>query len=330
MIYRRTNPEERAAGLGETIRTHIGQVVKLGSTYWGDGDSAYWAIVSDGRGGYEQIGYCSTYCGCQSSGDRCRAELDPSPELAAAYIEHTERNDEISTVMQNANLADARWHRPSIGAFVRVVRGRKIPLGTEGQIGWTGPSKFGERVGILPESGASQMLFTAASNVEVLFQPQLGVDPCGAMIERIPVQPAVVTDAIVELGLPLSFEGRPDFRAVHSGCLVAPGDPLRYWGWAVLPVRALGHRVLLALHYSGQSDWGVARLTAKTYSPVHPQELLEWLLRPAAAPSDAYRPGTLPSFFDPRTGAGSRRLVEGVWELAAQGNPPGGISVPIL
>jgi hypothetical protein len=329
MIYRRTGSEERAQGLGETVRTHVGLVVKSGSTYLGDGDSTYWAVVSDGKGGFETIGYCSTYCICFSTGDRCRAEIDPSPELAAAYLEQQTRADEISTVSRNAWDADAAWHRPGKGAIVRVVRGRKVPVGLEGRVGWTGDSKFGERIGIMPPTGGDQLLFTAASNVEVIERPDLGIDPCGRVIDRVPVAPAEITGPIVEMGLPLEFEGRPDFRETRIGCFVAPGDPSRYWGYAVIPARALGHQTMIALHFSGQSDWGVARVTASTYSPVHPQHLLEWLLRPTNAPTAAYRPGEIPPFFDPRRADGSRRIVESLWELAKAGNPSGGISVPI-
>jgi hypothetical protein len=62
---------------------------------------------------------------------------------------------------------------------VRVVRGRKLALGTEGEIFWNGPNPFKpvyrngynrpdeyERIGLRLDSG--EKVFTAGSNVEVI------------------------------------------------------------------------------------------------------------------------------------------------------------------
>ncbi len=55
------------------------------------------------------------------------------------------------------------------GKSVKVVKGRKVPLGTEGNVFWTGPNKFsryGElRIGFKDAAGATH--WTAAGNVEV-------------------------------------------------------------------------------------------------------------------------------------------------------------------
>lgn len=51
------------------------------------------------------------------------------------------------------------------GQTVTVVRGRKVPKGTTGEIRWIGEDGYGKtRVGIMTDDG---MQFTAASNVEV-------------------------------------------------------------------------------------------------------------------------------------------------------------------
>jgi hypothetical protein len=52
------------------------------------------------------------------------------------------------------------------GVKVRVARGRKVPIGTEGVVIWIGNGDFGERVGIKDATGAAH--FTAAKNVEVI------------------------------------------------------------------------------------------------------------------------------------------------------------------
>lgn len=51
------------------------------------------------------------------------------------------------------------------GCDVVVVRGRKVPRGTEGRVFWVGDSPYGVRVGINTPSG--ETVWTAAGNVEV-------------------------------------------------------------------------------------------------------------------------------------------------------------------
>lgn len=51
------------------------------------------------------------------------------------------------------------------GKTVRVKSGRKIPIGTIGQVFWTGATKFGTSVGIEVEG---KRVFTSIGNVEVI------------------------------------------------------------------------------------------------------------------------------------------------------------------
>lgn len=53
------------------------------------------------------------------------------------------------------------------GVEVKVVKGRKVPVGTTGMVFWVGDTKFGERVGINTPGG--ETVWTASSNVEVIF-----------------------------------------------------------------------------------------------------------------------------------------------------------------
>jgi len=50
------------------------------------------------------------------------------------------------------------------GTRVLVVRGRKVPLGTRGNIIWLGANHFGERCGLKDDDG--NVFWTALSNVE--------------------------------------------------------------------------------------------------------------------------------------------------------------------
>src|SRR6266850_3073704 len=52
------------------------------------------------------------------------------------------------------------------GTAIRVVRGKKVPLGTTGKVFWTGTGQYGPRLGFNDAAGVTH--WTAASNVEVI------------------------------------------------------------------------------------------------------------------------------------------------------------------
>lgn len=52
------------------------------------------------------------------------------------------------------------------GDKVRVVRGRKVPLGTEGVVIWVGEGHWGTRLGVKDAGG--EVHWTAATNVELV------------------------------------------------------------------------------------------------------------------------------------------------------------------
>lgn len=51
------------------------------------------------------------------------------------------------------------------GAPLRVVRGRKVPLGTTGRCIWSGEGRYGWRVGLVDADGTAH--WTSAANVEL-------------------------------------------------------------------------------------------------------------------------------------------------------------------
>ena len=65
-----------------------------------------------------------------------------------------------------------------VGNVVKVVRGRKVPIGTVGNCFWSGYGKYGTRVGL--QTAGGDKYFTAASNVEV--QQPLEKAPKGALL----------------------------------------------------------------------------------------------------------------------------------------------------
>ncbi len=52
------------------------------------------------------------------------------------------------------------------GSDVKVVRGRKVPVGTTGKVFWIGDTAYGVRVGINTSGG--ETVWTAVTNVEVV------------------------------------------------------------------------------------------------------------------------------------------------------------------
>lgn len=56
------------------------------------------------------------------------------------------------------------------GQTVKVVKGRKVPIGTEGVVFWVGESQYGWRVGFEDAEGTTH--WTAASNVEAVEEKQ--------------------------------------------------------------------------------------------------------------------------------------------------------------
>lgn len=66
----------------------------------------------------------------------------------------------------------AEWRKPLKGRKVKVVRGRKVPIGTIGVVAWTGRDDYGrseDRIGLKVE-GNDKLVYTAARNC-VAFVP---------------------------------------------------------------------------------------------------------------------------------------------------------------
>lgn len=94
---------------------------------------------------------------------------DATPEVMAAH-----------KIWDDARIAQARAEQerlealePREGKIVRVVRGRKVPIGTEGKCtSRRDPNGYGEQVGILAtgDNGKPALWYTAVKNVEVVQQ----------------------------------------------------------------------------------------------------------------------------------------------------------------
>lgn len=134
-------------------------------------DSDFYAFVWTGEK-IESVEYATT----RGWTYRNFATVDATPEVveaATAYLAGL-----IFSRMREAALAAAK--KPEKGRTVKIVRGRKIPLGTVGTVVWEGPAReFGpryrwerqrpapRRIGFKPEGGG-EVVFTAAENAETV------------------------------------------------------------------------------------------------------------------------------------------------------------------
>lgn len=153
--------------------SYEGKVLYEGERNYRD-DSDFYALVWDDEAGkVKEIGYASTRGWTYGN----YAHVDATPEVlakAAAYYEALALER-----LKNAAAADAR--KPKVGKEVKVIAGRKVPLGTIGTVIWAGEGGYfgpvpefkngwstkGEpRVGIKTATGAR--FFLAAKHVEVL------------------------------------------------------------------------------------------------------------------------------------------------------------------
>ena len=125
------------------------------------------------------------------------------------------------------------------------------------------------------------------------------------------VYQVVCSDCLNEQG-PLDLDAQFDpgelkLERAAVAALRTGGDPVRYWGFVVVP----GSKGRAILHYHGQSNWGVVRLSLSGFGGATTDAaLLDWLTRPAARPTEEYRVTETPRFFDPATPDGRFGLAQ--------------------
>lgn len=158
---------------------YVGQVVdrvvkteRIMSDVWAD---CTYAVVFDGSSikevyvGNSEFGY---------HGDLEGWEIDATLDTLAQY-KAFKANQEVIRQHNEALAAEKRRQEaiereaatPYKGRHVKVVRGRKVPIGTEGVVFWYGRNKFGYnpndmRIGFKDAQGTVH--WTCADNVEVV------------------------------------------------------------------------------------------------------------------------------------------------------------------
>jgi hypothetical protein len=121
---------------------------------------------------------------------------------------------------------------PKKGSPARVVKGRKVAVGTTGIIIWTGDGNYGPRVGLKDDSG--QVHWTAASNCERIF-------------------PNLVTEAEMDW---VAFERERAECLPRKGDIVRKGEFVGTIFW--MRGERLGIRRLDALRASDEVEWANA------------------------------------------------------------------------
>lgn len=126
--------------------------VQVMSDMWEPG---YWAWTGDH---FEQR--CYPYDGTKVVKVAITAE---ETDAALAQLRETARN-RIEAKYRQANLD--RNLRVERGVEVKVVRGRKVPVGTLARVFWSGETQFGWSCGL--ELTTGERVFTALKNLETL------------------------------------------------------------------------------------------------------------------------------------------------------------------
>lgn len=161
---------------GETLYT--GRVIRTGERNGYD-DSDFYAVVMDDNGDFVEVVTGSTRWYGHD-----KVVIDATPEVREAYRAHLAAKqaaaDEAAALREAARLER--------GVRVRVVKGRKVPKGTEGTVVWIGVDQYGSRygttkyrIGIRPD-GDGEAVFTAGSNVVVLHPERGPLEPSNAVV----------------------------------------------------------------------------------------------------------------------------------------------------
>lgn len=151
---------------GRVVGEHTERGVRIMSDVWAD---LYYVVVAEDNGEFRSL--------CYGDSEYCDATVtvDAPAELVAEYeafrarreAEKAERIRAEREAAAAARLEEIK-RRVDRGKRVVVARGRKVPRGTEGEVFWIGPDKFGngDRIGIRTEDGAVH--WTAARNCDVV------------------------------------------------------------------------------------------------------------------------------------------------------------------
>jgi hypothetical protein len=101
------------------------------------------------------------------------ATIDATPEMVAMHaawkvgrLAGERMRERLAAEDRAQDKREEEARTPGKGKRLRVVRGRKVAKGTTGECMWYGETRWGWRVGIIPD-GQTDPVWTDAKNVEV-------------------------------------------------------------------------------------------------------------------------------------------------------------------
>jgi len=154
---------------------NVGLVLSTGERN-GYHDSDFFAVVWNAEQGRPvEFTYASTRGWTYPNS----ASVDATDEVRAAYQAYRDNQDRIyreQLAVRREEAAREEALQPKKGYRCRVVKGRKVPVGTVGEVFWYGPGNYGDRVGLREDDGTTH--WTAASNVQRIL-PDLDEMPEG-------------------------------------------------------------------------------------------------------------------------------------------------------
>jgi hypothetical protein len=161
----KTSHYDRESGKSHSTLEHIGLVVDIGSSYIGDGDSHYWAVVFDPQSGeFTNVGL--GYTSYDAKVDAPKDLQSLYDRIKAAKAELALANYAMATWLRYEREAEERLEWVTKGSVVKVVKGRKVPKGTVGTVKVNCEGQWGRRVLLALADGTE--VWTAEDNVEVL------------------------------------------------------------------------------------------------------------------------------------------------------------------
>lgn len=138
--------------------TWAGRVLRLVEHNYHDDSDFFAEVWDEEKGEPREVWYATTRGWTYNNG----ASVDADEATLAAYAAYRDKRYRRAAEERRA-YEESRLAR---GRRVRVVKGRKVPVGTEGTLIWLGGGRFGGRVGLKDDEGTVH--FTAAGNVAVM------------------------------------------------------------------------------------------------------------------------------------------------------------------
>lgn len=154
-------PAGTALLVGKVLGVKVDRSVRIMSDVWADCFSAeFW---DDATGTLKSMGLGNTEFGMDATAVADAPAADY--EKAFAFLVASHEAKLLADRDARVWTAVAAAHRVTKGREVVVVKGRKVPKGTTGEVFWTGESTWGPRVGF--KDAAGTVHWTAMGNVEV-------------------------------------------------------------------------------------------------------------------------------------------------------------------